>query len=126
MNAKRNPFRVIVAGGRDFDDYDYLKSSLDHLLQNVEAQIVIVSGTAHGADILGEKYAQEKGYEIRRFPADWDSFGKSAGYIRNEQMAQNADALVAFWDGQSRGTKHMIDLAHKYRLLVRVKKYVKE
>ena len=90
------------------------------------AKMYLVTGCSGvGKTTFSKKYAQEKGYEIHRFPADWDSFGKSAGYIRNEQMAQNADALVAFWDGQSRGTKHMIDLAHKYRLLVRVKKYVK-
>lgn len=84
---------------------------------------MIVCGKARGADSLGEQYAKEKGYEIRYFPADWKSLGKSAGYKRNEQMAQNADALVAFWDGQSRGAKHMIDLACKYGLDVRVIRY---
>ena len=119
-------FRVIIAGGRDFDDYDLVFSTMDKLLQNITEPITIVCGMARGADTLGERYAISKGYEVARFPADWGKFGKAAGYKRNEQMAQNADALVAFWDGSSRGTKHMIDLAHKYNLRVRVKRYQKK
>ena len=115
--------RVIVAGGRSFNDYERLKRVMDHLLSNTADEIVVVCGMARGADSLGEQYAKEKGYEIRYFPADWKSLGKSAGYKRNEQMAQNADALVAFWDGQSCGTKHMIDLACKHGLDVRVIRY---
>lgn len=118
-------FRVIIAGGRDFDDYDLVVSTMDKLLQNITEPITIVCGMARGADTLGERYAISKGYEVARFPADWGKFGKAAGYKRNEQMAQNADALAAFWDGRSRGTKHMIDLAHKYNLRVRVKRYQK-
>lgn len=118
-------FRVIIAGGRDFDDYDLLKKSLDHLLQN-KKNIVIISGTANGADKLGEKYADEKDLKILRFPAKWDKFGKSAGYKRNVEMADNADALIAFWNGYSRGTKHMIDITKSKRLQVRVVKYKKE
>lgn len=123
MSNQENPFRVIVSGGRDFSDYEYLRSSLDLLLQNITGQIVIVSGTAKGADKLGEQYAAEKGYAVLRFPADWDRFGKAAGYMRNEQMAKNADALVAFWDGTSKGTKNMIQLAKRYDLKIRVQKY---
>lgn len=102
-------FRVIVAGSRDFTDYDLLKSKLDFLLKN-RNNIIIVSGTAKGADKLGEQYAKERGYKIAEYPADW-SLGKKAGYLRNKQMAENADAAVIFWDGESPGSKHMIDLA---------------
>lgn len=119
-------FRVIIAGGRNFDDYVILKRTMDKLLANIAGGIVVVCGMARGADALGEQYAMEKGYEVNYFPADWDKYGKSAGYRRNEQMAQNADALVAFWDGQSRGTKHMIDLAYRHGLKVRVIRYSKE
>ena len=63
-------------------------------------------------------------HAVAYFPADWDKYGKAAGFIRNEQMAQNADALVVFWDGKSRGTKNMIELAAKYKLKVRIKKYI--
>lgn len=118
-----NEFRVIIAGGRDFDDYEYLKESMDYFLSKIKRNIVIVCGAARGADTLGARYAEECGYEVRYYPADWKSNGKSAGFIRNLEMAQNADALVAFWNGQSSGTKHMIETARKYRLLIRIKHY---
>ena len=63
------------------------------------------------------------GYSVKEFPAQWNEFGKRAGYIRNEEMAKYADACVAFWDGESKGTKHMIDLANKHKIEVRVIKY---
>ena len=115
--------RIIIAGSRDFNDYQLLKERCDYQLQNIKEEIIIVSGTARGADQLGEKYAKEKGYKINSHPANWDKFGKSAGYRRNEEMAQNADALIAFHNGVSKGTKHMIDLANKYKLKVCVVKY---
>jgi hypothetical protein len=111
--------KVIIAGGRTFNDYDLLCQNCDKTL-SLQNEIEIVSGTANGADKLGEKYANEKGYPIKQFPADWDKYGKSAGYKRNEEMAKYADALIAFWDGKSKGTKHMIDLAKRYELKVKV------
>ena len=113
--------KVIIAGSRDFDDYELLRKYCDFYLQS-QTDIEIVSGTAKGADQLGEKYATEKGYQIKRFPADW-SKGKSAGYIRNEEMAKYADALIAFWNGMSKGTEHMINLANKYNLKIRICNY---
>jgi ABC-type enterochelin transport system substrate-binding protein len=115
--------KVIIAGGRNFRDYDKLKESCDNILVN-QKEVEIVSGTAAGADTLGERYAQEKGYEVKKFPAQWDLYGKSAGYKRNQQMAEYADGLIAFWDGKSRGTKHMIDIANKMGLKVRVVRYL--
>lgn len=116
-------FRVIIAGGRNFTDYELLKATMDKLLCNITDEITIVCGQAKGADTIGEQYAKEKGYAVAYYPANWKQYGKRAGYLRNEQMAQKADALVAFWDGESRGTKHMIDLAKRCGLKVRVKKY---
>ena len=116
-------FRVIIAGGREFNDYNLLKEKCDSVLRN-KKEVVIISGCARGADILGEKYANEKGFKIREYPADWN-LGKKAGYLRNTQMAENADALIAFWDGVSKGTKNMIDIATKKGLLVRVIRYNK-
>lgn len=118
-------FKVIVAGGRDFADYDLLKSKLDNLLVNRDP-VEIVSGTARGADKLGEFYARTSKLDLALFPADWKPngvFDKSAGYKRNAQMADYADALVAFWDGKSRGTMHMINLAKSAGLQVRVVNY---
>ena len=111
--------KVIIAGGRTFDNYAMLCESCDRTL-SLQSEIEIVSGTANGADKLGERYAIERGFTVKQFPADWDKHGKSAGYKRNEEMAQYADALIAFWDGKSKGTKHMIDLANLYKLKVKV------
>lgn len=88
-----------------------------------------MSETAKEADKLGEQFVSIKHYEISKFPANWNSFGKSAGYRRNAEMAKfaseegNIGVLIAFWDGKSRGTKHMIDLVRKYRLRVHVVTY---
>lgn len=117
-------FRVIIAGGREFNDYDLLKKTMDNVLANVRDDITVVCGQARGADTLGEQYAKERGYAVQYFPADWNRYGKVAGYIRNTMMAKNADALVAFWDGQSPGTGHMIQTAQSLGLKVRVKTYV--
>jgi ABC-type enterochelin transport system substrate-binding protein len=115
--------KVIIAGGRNFNDYNKLIESCDNILVN-QKDVEIVSGTAAGADTLGERYAQEKGYEVKKFPAQWDLYGKSAGYKRNQQMAEYADGLIAFWDGKSKGTKHMIDIATNKGLKVRVIRYL--
>ena len=100
-------FKVIIAGSRTFNSYETLREACDHLLQN-KADITIVSGTARGADQLGERYAGMRGYKLIKMPAEWDKEGKSAGYKRNERMADVADGLIAFHDGESRGTAHMI------------------
>lgn len=114
-------FRVVVAGSRNFQDKKLLFLKLDHFLQNKNPdEIEIISGTARGADMMGEEYAQVRGLKIKRFPAEWKKFGKGAGYIRNEQMAAYADALVAFWDGHSVGTQHMISICRKKNIPIRV------
>ena len=125
MGKKKPIFRIIIAGGRDFNDYNLLKEKIDNIISDKRKthQIYIVSGKARGADSLGEKYANENGLNIMEFPADWDKHGKSAGYKRNLEMAENADALIAFWDGESRGTKHMIDIAKEKNLLTRIIRY---
>lgn len=118
-------FRVIVAGSRTFKSYPRLRAALDHYLVNKlkTHDVVIISGTARGADQLGEQYAQERGLKCLQFPAEWDKYGKAAGYRRNEQMAQVADALIAFWDGQSRGTTHMINIMYKMGKITRIVRF---
>ena len=116
-------FRVIIAGGRDFNDYQLLEQKMDTFLSNISEGITIVCGLARGADTLGERYAKERGYPINYYPANWSTYGKTAGYLRNEQMALNADALVAFWDGHSKGTQHMIHLAQTHNLKTRIVRY---
>lgn len=114
--------RVIVAGGRDFTDYLTLRDMLDKVLVNLD-NVVIVSGSAYGADRLGEQYATQRGLKLVMFPADWETNGKAAGPIRNRMMAEYSDYLVAFWDGKSKGTKNMIATAREEGLQVRVKFY---
>lgn len=120
-----NEYKVIIAGGRHFDNYTLLKERCDYFLQNKlkECQVIIISGHATGADALGERYAQERGLECEQYPADWKTHGRAAGPIRNAQMAEVADALIAFWDGQSRGTANMINLAKSKGLKVAVVRY---
>ena len=112
---KTRKWKVIIAGSRTFRDYEKLKKVCDRVLDKLD-KVEIVSGAARGADRMGEAYALTKRYDIKLFPADWDTHGKSAGYRRNVEMAKYADMLIVFWDGSSRGTKHMIDIAKKENL----------
>ena len=109
--------KLIVAGSRDFNNYDLLKKSIQENFQRWEVE-EIVSGTARGADTLGEQFAKEYDIPVKQFPANWDLYGKSAGYRRNAEMANYADALIAFWNGESKGTIHMINLAKEKNLKV--------
>ena len=113
--------RIIVAGGREFNNYSLLCKKLDYFFQNITAEIVC--GEARGADSLGKKYAVEHGLKVHSYPAEWDKYGKSAGYKRNDKMSIEADAAVCFWDGKSKGTKHMIDTMKKLNKPIRVVKY---
>lgn len=112
-------FKVIIAGSRSFNDYEKLKSFCDKVLIN-KTEIEIVSGCAKGTDRLGELYAKKYNFCLNLFPADWDKYGKSAGVIRNKEMADYADALIVFWDGISKGTENMIKVAEKKNLLIKV------
>jgi len=118
-------FRVIIAGGRLFNNYDLMCQTADRILASKSKthKITIVSGAAKGADTLGARYAQDNGYGLSTHYAIWETYGKSAGYIRNQEMADASDALIAYWDGQSRGTKHMIDIAEAKGMPTRIIKY---
>lgn len=114
--------KVIIAGSRGIgtapSDWDYgradRKIEADYaFLKNVIQQsgftiTLVVSGTARGVDTLGERYAKDYGIPVKKFPADWAKHKTAAGPIRNREMANYADALIALWDGESRGTSHMI------------------
>ena len=124
-------YRIIIAGSRDFNDYAIAKRELDSFFNTLlidateKIDIEIISGTARGADTLGEKYAKENNIKLTRMPADWNMYGKAAGMIRNNQMASYASEngyvgyLVVFWDGISRGTKGMIDIAKRKELNIK-------
>lgn len=114
--------RLVVAGCRNFNDYDLLSQELDKYIadQNKNESLIIVSGCAEGADKLGEKYASEHDLPIERYPAKWDKYGKSAGPRRNEEMAKVADKVIVFWNGKSHGTQSMIKYAQKYKKPCRI------
>ena len=99
--------KIIVAGSREIDSRDLIYSELLKLSDQIDIT-EIVSGKARGPDTIGEEWANLERIPVKEFPADWDNWGKSAGFIRNEEMANYADELFAFWDGKSQGTKHMI------------------
>ena len=108
--------KLIIAGSRTFTDYPKFLKALesDPQLQAAFKNVTeIVCGGAKGADALGARYAFENKIKLKMFPADWDTHGKAAGPIRNAQMADYADSLLAFWDGQSRGTKNMMEQMFK-------------
>lgn len=102
--------KIVIAGSRNFNNYDFLENKINELIKNKQIDITeIVSGKAKGADFLGEKYASLNNISIKEFPANWNLYGKKAGFLRNQEMGNYADVLIAFWDGNSKGTKHMID-----------------
>lgn len=110
-----NEFKLIVAGGRDFMDYDKLHQEVMTLANGeyADKEVSIVSGVARGADELAIRFAEELGVELHTFPAKWDKFGKGAGHIRNREMAEFADGALCFWDGASKGTANMIQEMQK-------------
>ena len=121
--------RIIVAGGRKFDDYNLVCNELDAFIRDRD-DVEIVSGRALGADRLGEQYAEEHGIPCTKFEAEWFKLGKRAGIVRNGQMAKYASqdiygegVLFAFWNGSSRGTKNMIEQAVDMGLEVHVVRY---
>lgn len=115
--------RVIVCGSRSINslfDVDYMYDKLDKLLVRYLTSpklITVISGHARGADQMGEMYADERGFNVEIYPADWDKHGKAAGFIRNELMATKATHCAAFWDGVSKGTADMISRAKAHGLV---------
>jgi hypothetical protein len=115
---------LIVAGGRDFNDYSRLSKILDRIVKIIGSdELVIISGAANGADNLAIRYARESGIKLIEKPANWNKYGKRAGYIRNREMADIATHLLAFWDGKSKGTANMISIAESENIEVMVCRY---
>lgn len=115
-------YKVIIAGSREFNDYDLMEKEVtSFLFGRRKSETIFVSGTARGADRLGESLAENLGVQVKQFPADWDTHGKKAGYMRNVQMAEYADACIVFMkkDG-SKGSQHMIDIAKRKGLDLKV------
>jgi len=111
--------KLIVAGSRSFADREMAFERLDFFTAHRQT-VTVVCGMATGADLIGKEWALARGHGVIEKPADWERQGRAAGFIRNGEMAMIADALVAFWDGKSRGTKDMIDKMNKMHKPVRV------
>ena len=117
--------RCIIAGCRDFSDYVLLRDTANKIFRNRDtSNLIIISGCCSGADHLGELFAVKNNLACVKFQADWNTYGKAAGPIRNKQMAefasQQTGMLIAFWDGKSRGTGSMIRLAKEYGLEIHI------
>lgn len=118
-------FNLIVAGGRDFQDYKRMENVLFEFAEQHgdDYMMNIVSGMARGADKLAVQFCRNHGVYLIEMPANWSQHGKSAGYRRNTKMADISQGLIAFWDGSSRGTSHMISTAQSKGLIVQVEYY---
>lgn len=138
-DLKEKPvFHMVIAGSRDYNDYAFMRDTMDELLERVASvnTIVIVSGKAPGADTLGEEYAKERGYEVLPMPAQWDDltavpckikyrsngtkYNVLAGHNRNRDMAKIANAAALFWDGVSSGTANMKSVCEELKVPLRV------
>ena len=119
-------FYLVISGTRTFDDYGFFKEKCDHCLANHKNdEIHIIEGEATGADTLAKKYAEERGYILHPFPADWDKYGKAAGPKRNKKMHEFAAehyprGCICFWDGASPGTNNSMQLAQQFHTPLKV------
>lgn len=112
--------KVLVCGSRSYDDVDQMADVLSAAYSWSEEPVTLIHGGARGADQLAAACAVSFGWPAVEYKPDWDRQGRKAGYMRNEVMVREADEVWAFWDGESKGTKHSIDLAlhHKKHLHV--------
>lgn len=124
---KRDIYAVLIAGSRAYSDYKEFSKITDHLLSLVQDKydLLIIEGEASGTDSMAKRYANEHGYGLAPFPADWERYGRSAGPYRNELMADELTlyqhkAALFFWDRESRGTKHCIGEVKKRNIPYKV------
>lgn len=107
--------RTIIAGSRIIHNLEYVERAATNCGWQITA---VISGGARGVDKMGEKFGYSRGLPVLLFPAEWNVYGNSAGYVRNVQMAKAADALIAIWDGKSPGTRNMIEVAINHNLKI--------
>jgi len=113
-----NDVKVVIAGSREITNYSELIRAIEDSKFEITA---VVSGTARGVDRMGERFAVENNLEVLPYPANWDKYGKRAGYLRNSEMADVSDAAIILWDGESKGTKMMIEEMKKRKKPVYVR-----
>ena len=113
--------KLAIVGGRDFQDYELMKQILEAYRNEVE---LVVSGGAKGTDALAERWAEENNIPTKVFYPDWKKYGRAAGPIRNKEIVSNAEFVIAFWNGTSRGTKNDVELAKKMKKELKIVTYV--
>ncbi|MBR0120878.1 MAG: DUF2493 domain-containing protein [Clostridia bacterium] len=117
--SKEGTFKIVICGGRHFNDYEYLKTSCREIIVqlNTDKPVEIVSGHCMGCDLLGEKFAEENGYKLTVFPAEWKKYGKSAGIKRNIQMidyiGHTDSAVIGFVSNNTKGTRYTVERANE-------------
>ncbi len=104
--------KVAVVGSRTITDYSFIKNLLDGKKDQIQS---IISGGANGIDSLAERWAKENNIPITIFLPDWNTYGKRAGYVRNESIIKECDMCLALWDGESKGTLHSVNLCKKHQ-----------
>lgn len=119
----KEEIKLAIVGSRTFNDQNIFDETLIKLEEEYDI-VTVVSGGARGADSMGEQYANQNGIDKLIFKADWKTYGKRAGFIRNVDIIKNCDVCVAFWDGESHGTKHDIELCEQYNKKCYIVNYV--
>jgi len=112
--------KIAIIGSRTFNNYELVKREMEHYKESVS---LIVSGGAKGADSLAERWASENGIMTKIFLPDWEKHGRAAGFLRNKDIVKEADVVLAFWDGQSKGTQHSFKLAQEMNKQIKIIKY---
>ena len=111
--------KVLICGSRDWINKDLIKETLTEVISEVEEEITVIHGAARGADKIGGEVAAEMKLKVEEYPADWNTHGRYAGFVRNKFMVEECkpNVILAFWDGKSKGTLHTIKLAKKNNIL---------
>lgn len=103
--------KIVIGGCRNYNNYNVFKAFIDEILKNKEYPITILSGHCLGVDTMAEQYANQNGFELEIFPAEWKEYGRAAGPLRNKKMVEQCDMVIAFWDSKSKGTQSLISYA---------------
>ena len=109
--------RIGIVGSRNFNNYSFFQICLDELNLDIST---IISGGVIGADTLAERYAKENDIELLVLKPEWNKYGKGAGFIRNTQIVNESEMIIAFWDGESNGTRDTISKAKKKDIPVKI------
>ena len=111
--------KIAIIGSRNFADYELLKKTLNEITGITK----VISGGAKGADSLAEQWAKENEIETVIYKPDWAKYGRGAGVVRNRLIIEDCDLCIAFWDGESKGTKSSIDHCKKLNKKLTIVRY---